>query len=475
MSCQARHRRHPFALLALVLAVLSFSTSIIKAMDTSKDYYKLLEVPEDVSDRELKKSYRQLALKYHPDKAEDAADVETAKEKFVQVSEAYEVLSDPEKRKEYDDARLFERFTSGTAEAAAGFTQGSSQARSGGSDPSTEEAMASFTKMFEGIFGHGFNDEAFGAPFKQAGGAAGQKPPNKEFRFSGIDGFGQAGPSPSGNGGYYVDPRLKQPTTLYGSESPVKSLSKTKFPGKESNYEWLVQFYAMDPPCAEFRFKYEKIARDLRGKVRAGAVNCRKHASFCRANGVKNPPGFFYIWEGQLSKYEGEMDEYLVYNFAIDKHLERLRRLRESGEIEKLHAGNEGTLCNLGKRAKSKTTSQCIVFVLSSDEIEQREKEMKVAKEVAAKFRHSKGLHIAYVDWKTQQEAVQKLVQTAAGHSDTEHQPRLLVLRTKQGKTRVGMHPLDAEYTTEALSATMERAVGGDLPLKKVRDTVHFR
>eukprot|EP00644_Phytophthora_capsici_P004639 jgi/Phyca11/110976/e_gw1.19.705.1 len=71
-------------------------------MDPSKDYYKVLGVTKKFSDRELKKAYRQLALKYHPDKAENAEEKEEAKEKFVEVSEAYEVLSDPDKRKEYD-------------------------------------------------------------------------------------------------------------------------------------------------------------------------------------------------------------------------------------------------------------------------------------------------------------------------------------------------------------------------------------
>ncbi|CAI5738945.1 unnamed protein product [Hyaloperonospora brassicae] len=458
----------PRALALLALLVLSLVTPINYAMDTSKDYYKILGVREDVSDRELKKSYRQLALKYHPDKAENAEDVEVAKEKFVQVSEAYEVLSDAEKRKEYDDARRYEQFTSGKA---GGF----GQPQPGAGDRTADEAMASFTKMFADMFGQGFDEGAFGgAPFGQGRGAGGAGGRHKEFQFSGMDGFGRAGPPPSAESGYYVDPRVRQPTTLYGSESPVKSLSKMKFPGKDSNYEWLVQFYAMDPPCAEFRLKYEKIARDLKGKMRVGAVNCRKHKMFCRAHGVQKPPAFFYVWQGQFSKFEGKMDEYEVFSFAVDKHLERLRRLRESGEIEKLHAGNEATLCNVGKRAKSTTTSLCTVFVLSSDET-QREKEMEVAKEVAAKFRHSKGLNIAYVDWKTQEQMVQKLVRKAAGRSDSQHQPGLLVLRTKRGKTRVGMHALDAGFTTDALSATMERAVGGDLPLKNMRDTVHFR
>lgn len=75
-----------------------------------KDYYKILGVPRDASEEEIKKAYRRLAHKYHPDKSGgDEA-------KFKEINEAYQVLSDKEKRSRYD------RF--GTAEPFAGFPGG---------------------------------------------------------------------------------------------------------------------------------------------------------------------------------------------------------------------------------------------------------------------------------------------------------------------------------------------------------------
>ena len=65
-----------------------------------KDYYSILGVSRNATDEELKKAYRKLALKWHPDRNKDNKKV--AEEKFKDISQAYEVLSDKEKRKMYD-------------------------------------------------------------------------------------------------------------------------------------------------------------------------------------------------------------------------------------------------------------------------------------------------------------------------------------------------------------------------------------
>ncbi len=63
------------------------------------DYYKILEVPKTASEKEIKKAYRKLARKYHPDVNPND---DSAKKKFQQINEANEVLSDPKKRKKYN-------------------------------------------------------------------------------------------------------------------------------------------------------------------------------------------------------------------------------------------------------------------------------------------------------------------------------------------------------------------------------------
>ena len=68
-------------------------------MSEETDYYELLEVSRDASGDEIKKSFRRLAMKYHPDRNPGNKEAE---QKFKQINEAYEVLKDEQKRAAYD-------------------------------------------------------------------------------------------------------------------------------------------------------------------------------------------------------------------------------------------------------------------------------------------------------------------------------------------------------------------------------------
>ncbi len=116
----------------------------------AKDYYEILGVDKNASENEIKKQYRKLALKYHPDKAPESKKKEY-EEKFKEISQAYQVLSNKEKRAQYD--RYGQTFE------GAPFGQGFSQQdfRSfydafGGEDIFED---LGFGRIFEEIFGFG--------------------------------------------------------------------------------------------------------------------------------------------------------------------------------------------------------------------------------------------------------------------------------------------------------------------------------
>ena len=71
-------------------------------MADKRDYYEVLGIDKGASEDEIKKAYRKLAMKYHPDR--NPGD-KTAEEKFKELNEAYEVLSDPDKKSKYADEK----------------------------------------------------------------------------------------------------------------------------------------------------------------------------------------------------------------------------------------------------------------------------------------------------------------------------------------------------------------------------------
>ncbi|XP_076344123.1 dnaJ homolog subfamily B member 9-like [Tachypleus tridentatus] len=85
-----------FIILTTLYGLVLFSGEVFGKI--GKDYYKLLGVKPKATDREIKRAFRKLALKYHPDKNKK----KDAEETFREIAQAYEVLSDPEKRKKYD-------------------------------------------------------------------------------------------------------------------------------------------------------------------------------------------------------------------------------------------------------------------------------------------------------------------------------------------------------------------------------------
>jgi curved DNA-binding protein len=130
-----------------------------------KDYYKILGVEKSASNAEIKKAYRKLAMKYHPDKNKGD---KTAEEKFKEINEANEVLSDNNKRKKYDEmGSNWQNY-----QQAGGPNEGFDWSRYSNQG---QDGSYSFSGNFEDIFGGSGYSDFFDMFFGGTGGGSGRE------------------------------------------------------------------------------------------------------------------------------------------------------------------------------------------------------------------------------------------------------------------------------------------------------------
>lgn len=110
---------------------------------SKRDYYDILGIDKNANEAEIKKAYRKVAIKYHPDKNPDD---HTAEDKFKEAAEAYDVLSNPQKRQRYD--QYGHAGVGGAASGGGGF---------GGGGMSMDDIFSHFGDIFGGGFGGGFS------------------------------------------------------------------------------------------------------------------------------------------------------------------------------------------------------------------------------------------------------------------------------------------------------------------------------
>jgi curved DNA-binding protein len=175
----------------------------------AEDYYKILGVNRDVTADELKKAYRKLAQKYHPDKAK--GNKQDAEAQFKKISEAYAVLSNPEKRKEFDEF--------GSQAFRAKFSQ--------------EDIFRGFdfndifdTGISEGIFGRLFG--GLGGRGARAGGGGGR---SRVFHYGGSDPFQNMAPPAKGED-LQVEVTLTLHEMAFGADKAISITRKNSQPEK---------------------------------------------------------------------------------------------------------------------------------------------------------------------------------------------------------------------------------------------------
>ena len=129
-----------------------------------KDYYQILGVDRKATAYKIKKQYRKLAIKFHPDKNQGNR---AAEERFKEISEAYEVLGNSEKRKKYDDLGAnWKQYEKQGFEGFGGFHGNASGRQQGFED--FFGGSSGFSDFFDAFFGGGFGSQSFGNRQKQS-------------------------------------------------------------------------------------------------------------------------------------------------------------------------------------------------------------------------------------------------------------------------------------------------------------------
>ncbi|PSC75035.1 domain containing [Micractinium conductrix] len=289
----------------LLLPLLLLAAGAAAVRDTK--YYEHLGVSPDADDRTIQKAYRRQALRYHPDRNPDKPDAE---ERFREIAEAYEVLSDGEKRQTYD--RLGE----------AGLKQQQQGGPGGGGGGGFHFQHDDPFNIFENVFGGGMG--------------GGQR---MHFQFGG----GGMGGGMGGGGG-----QRRESAGLYDNDAFVQDLTDDTFPeGDGDGWIWLIEFYA--PWCGHCRQlapKWRKLAEALHGVVKVGAVNCEQQQALCQQNGIRGYPSMKAFSGGRLHDYQGDRSAKHLRDWALSllpKHIKTVNKKQQLEDFLKQCAPGSGS------------------------------------------------------------------------------------------------------------------------------------
>ncbi|MED6133250.1 hypothetical protein PIB30_026709 [Stylosanthes scabra] len=316
------------------------------------DPYKVLGVDKNASQREIQKAFHKLSLQYHPDKNK----AKGAQEKFAQINNAYEILSDEQKRKNYDmygDERGQPGFEAGQPGGQGGYSYftgggpGQSQFNFRPGDWQGMGGQGGGSKSFSfsfggpggsggsgGSFGFDLND-IFGSFFGGGGGGGGG---------SQFGGFGSG--STSSQSGGFGSSTGSQSTSKKSSKS-IKVINSRVYEKEifDQGMTWILLAYMPSlKGIQHFESVAEETSSSLQGALKVGSINCEKEASFCKEIGVnprRSPRLFVYSYKenekGSLVEYTGDLS---VKDFKAfcQEHLPRFSRRIDLKSFDQLSA-----------------------------------------------------------------------------------------------------------------------------------------
>lgn len=301
-----------------IFIVLCASLFVLNTQSKTVDPYKVLGVDKSSSQREIQKAFHKLSLQYHPDKNKNKG----AQEKFAEINNAYEILSDEEKRKNYDlygDEKGAPGFDAGGAGDHGGYTYFTS----GG------PGQSGFNFRPGGMGGQGSAKSfsfSFGGPGSQSSSGFGL-----DDVFSSMFGGGMG--SGSGFGGFGGSGRSQSRTRNSGKSIPSINSQMYKKEISDKGVMWLLLSHTSTSRDIQY---YESIigevASSLDGAMKVGRINCETDASFCKGLGIypRNLPRLFVYslkssGNGALMEYSDDLDVKRVKSFCHE-HLPRFSK-----------------------------------------------------------------------------------------------------------------------------------------------------
>ena len=252
----------------LLASVLAFASA-------GRDFYKVLGIDRGADDRTLKKAYRSLALQHHPDKG-------GSEEKFAEISQAYDVLSDKDKRRVYDqygEDGVKQHEQGGAPGGGGGFPGGFP----GGG--------------FPGGFGGGGQQFTFqfGGPSGSRGAAAAACAISTSSRRCSATTLASAGRRATAVADVPARAARQQQRAVQGEPLPQELggeiAEARQVPRRRRQHVWLIEFPPWCGHCQQLKPTWERLAVDLKGFVKVGAVNCEKEKQICATEGwIPTPP-----------------------------------------------------------------------------------------------------------------------------------------------------------------------------------------
>ncbi|XP_047981352.1 dnaJ protein ERDJ3A isoform X2 [Salvia hispanica] len=316
------------------LALIAAGIVFLLCVESKKnDPYKVLGVDRNASNREIQKAFHKLSLQYHPDKNKNKG----AQEKFAEINNAYDILSDEEKRKNYD---LY-----GDEKGSPGFDAG---------DPGQQGGYSYFTSGGPGQSGFNFRPGEWQNMGGQEGGS-------KSFSFS-FGGPGSGGGFDMGDmfsnffgggmgggsqfGGFSGSGRSKQGNRQSSKNIPSVNSQFYRKEIVDKGMTWLLLVYSSNMQEIQiYESVIEQVVTPLQGAMKVGSINCGSETSLCKELGLYNsrePKIIVYSYasgeKASLVEYSGDLDVRSLKSFCQDY----LPRFSKQINLDRFDAASEG-------------------------------------------------------------------------------------------------------------------------------------